>query len=1614
MTATAGPAHKQITVSADIPSGAQHTTVYYSSDGVTFYGLKNFFQGDPSSYTSGNWGTNKTWYFYAQAVSSCGSTNSGTTSATTFDIDPPTITAVPGPLHKQITVSTNVPTGADSTSIRFSSDGVNFSGLQNFYPNGTTTYTSSNWGTNKTWYFYAITTSDGRTKQSATISATTFDIDPPTITAVPGPLHKQVTVSTNIPTGADSTSVRYSSDGVNFSGLQNFYPNGTTTYTSGGWGTNKTWYVYAIATSAGRTKQSPTVTVTTFDIEPPIITAVAGSGVGKITVGTNIPTGADSTSIRYSSDGVNFYNLQNFFPNGTNTYTSSNWATNQTWYFYAIATSAGRTKQSEIVAVPLYSDQDAGANSCPFRGATVSVGGPVNVINGNMYLQQTDYQLPGIGSRINISRTYNSIIQSSGLFGLGWSTQYDEKITLINNLSLRFGMPDGRAVYFARLGTTAPFKPSTPDFYGQIVLNVDNTYTATFTDGSVHQFNASGKLLWLKDRNNNQTTLTYNGAGQLTAVTDLFGRILTVVPNSNGTIQQLSDAIGVIAGYEYYSGTTRLKTVTYNDGSKFKFEYTTVGSIYYLATVKDALDNVLETHQYDSSGRATTSEKDGGVEKYTLDYSNVGYTKVTDALGRITKYYYDLNSGRNFVKQIEGNCSCGSSQTTTYQYDNKLNIIKKTDALLNETSYTYDSNGNRLSMTDILGTETYTYNNFAQLLTRTDRIGGVTTNTYDSNGNLLTTKDALNNTATFTYTTLGQLETIKNARNNTTTFAYDTQGRLTQVKDPYNKTTNYAYDARARRTSVTNALNETASYEYDLNNRLKKIIYPDTNFITFTYDLAGRRTALTDARGNTTSYAYDNDYRLTTVTDALNHAVTSSYDLMSNRISQVDALGNTTNYEYDDFNRLKKVIYPPATISAVSTEERLEYDLLGNVKKRIDTANRETVYDYDNAYRLIKVTDPNLKLTQLEYNARKQVTKVKDALNQEYVFTYDALGRQLSQTHAGSTMSFEYDAVGNKTKRTDYTGLVTNYIYDNLNRLTSIDYVNQSSDNAVYAYDDLSRLVSAINYAGTVSFAYDSRGRLTSSTDVYNKTVEYDYDANGNRTSMDLDGTLHSSYSYDVANRLTTLTDEDNQNFTFAYDIANKLISKTLPNGVTTGYGYDGMSRLTRLKDETSSTVLFDRQYSYNTANQISQIAEPVLTRNFSYDNLNRLTDVSDGTNSIENYGFDEVGNRTASHLSTSYLYQSFNRMTATANANFGYNANGSMISKNDASVNWTYNWDYENRMTNASDGTSSINYEYDALGKLTKRVDGSHTTKYTYDGLNVVMDDDSVTGVTKYQNGLGVDNKLKMVTNGKAEYFLTDHLGSTNGLVDASGNVDTSSVYDSFGNAAGNLNTRYQFTGREFDTATGFYYYRGRWYDANLGRFISEDPLGFGGEDVNLFSYVKNNPLFYKDPLGLISNPYYNFCVGGWTTAGSVIGFVSGGGLGLLTGPAAVITSPLGVVAGTAVGGAVGAGIGSLACGTPPYLDQSDSLPRTSPPPFSKPKDCDAKPRSIPYHIDKPWEPQPYPDRDGCAEEISDCTVLCSEVQFDPDRKKVWGGSMRTCMKGCVTPRCQKGTWLE
>lgn len=152
-------------------------------------------------------------------------------------------------------------------------------------------------------------------------------------------------------------------------------------------------------------------------------------------------------------------------------------------------------------------------------------------------------------------------------------------------------------------------------------------------------------------------------------------------------------------------------------------------------------------------------------------------------------------------------------------------------------------------------------------------------------------------------------------------------------------------------------------------------------------------------------------------------------------------------------------------------------------------------------------------------------------------------------------------------------------------------------------------------------------------------------------------------------------------------------------------------------------------------------------------------------------------------------------------------------------------------------------------------RTAGGTTTTFLYDEYDVVVDRGSDSASVDYINGAEIDEKLRLADSTTSSagplYFLTDQVGSSAAFSDSSGNAAGRLQYAAFGENTGSALTRYGFTGREGDSATGLIYYRARWYDPQTGRFAVEDPLGPAG-GLNLYTYVLNDPVGYSDPLGL------------------------------------------------------------------------------------------------------------------------------------------------------------------
>ncbi len=404
------------------------------------------------------------------------------------------------------------------------------------------------------------------------------------------------------------------------------------------------------------------------------------------------------------------------------------------------------------------------------------------------------------------------------------------------------------------------------------------------------------------------------------------------------------------------------------------------------------------------------------------------------------------------------------------------------------------------------------------------------------------------------------------------------------------------------------------------------------------------------------------------------------------------------------------------------------------------------------------------------------------------------------------------------------------------------------------------------------------------------------------------------SYDYNLASRLTSLSASGPASFSYGYtyDAAGRLTS-ILPEagsaGARVSLEYDANARLTRqINRSANGAVTFsDLRYTYDKLGNILTVQDGAGTTTYTYDALYQLTGVN-GPGVNESYSYDAAGNRTAKNGVTS-SFDAANQLVSSSNgATFTYDNNGNLKTKTIGGQTTTFTWDANNRLTRIDfpDGSHAA-YTYDALGRrIRKRDRAGITTHYVYSGLDLVQEVNNSGDVIASYVYDSMDHPLSMTRGGVTYSYLFDGQGNVIALTDGAGALIATYRYDPWGKAisVGGSNpalvNSFRFAGRELDAESGLYYLRGRYYDPELGRFISRDPLHLTMLGVNHYAYADNNPINNSDPLGLdVANRRW------WQTLGGVGVGVGVGIVFILTGP---VSGPLALAAGAiAVGGLAG-----------------------------------------------------------------------------------------------------------
>ncbi|WP_086930361.1 RHS repeat-associated core domain-containing protein [Agarilytica rhodophyticola] len=704
------------------------------------------------------------------------------------------------------------------------------------------------------------------------------------------------------------------------------------------------------------------------------------------------------------------------------------------------------------------------------------------------------------------------------------------------------------------------------------------------------------------------------------------------------------------------------------------------------------------------------------------------------------------------------------------------------------------------------------------------------------------------------------------------------------------------YDERHRLVSVTNgccaSCGHQVTYKYEGNNPQPAVVSDDgrkiinvyderynllstaiSNDVIFKYqyDEKGRRTVSTDAKGSVTKFAYNDKDQITHIIDARDNIFQMTYDELGRKVSQSDPQGNLETFSYDildlithhrdELNHTTKFVY--------NDSQQLDHI--------IDASGNSTCYAYDKKDRVIGQQNGDESRRRYRHNDRGQLIAIQREDNSEMFFHYDDLGNVVQVTARQKTN----DSSSENPRYYEEKLLCQ---YDSDGDLVS---ANLNGQKLTFNYDSESRLVASRQHGIEVSRWYTSKGDLHAGVGFMGESHNYRYDSKQRMNQ--------------VQRELDCITQLHNPN--------GDIIKRTFPNDLADTIQYDESSNITQITTANTRELsnLAELNYSIDSRGLLAEknCSQTDKKIRYHYDAAGRLT--SAGKHSFE---YDDAGNLLLSKYDNALTYRATynaanNQLLKNNYYQYSYDKRGNLVKKqrldHSESVYYFYNlFDQLQEVSTYDENNECIKclqFQYDALNR---RVSKSLTLfennqqvqqsihHYLYDQHNIiaVLDEDKKL-LASIVHGDEIDVPLSITTHNhevlslsdvektyfdslneidqqailkaktqRTYYYHRDHQGSITMLTDANGEIVEQFEYDdSYGTVLKHTKKQetynpYAYTGREFDAAD-LYYYRARYYDPQIQRFLSNDPMGFISGDTNFYRYVENNPVNFVDPAG-------------------------------------------------------------------------------------------------------------------------------------------------------------------
>lgn len=1023
---------------------------------------------------------------------------------------------------------------------------------------------------------------------------------------------------------------------------------------------------------------------------------------------------------------------------------------------------------------------------------------PVDVATGEMLLPHADLSLPGVLPLV-LTRTHASGYRYGHWFGRSWASTLDERIELD---------PSGVGAVWAREDGSLLVYPALPRPGGEAVLPLegpqlplahDGEYgdetTYAITDsrtGLTRCFSGSpyraSSAFWLSAiEDRNQNRITF---------TRLPDGTPTTVSHDGGYTVQLTSGTGRIQALKLRTPEGWAEVRTYGYDARGNLDAITNSSGLPLRMTYDACDRVTSwtdrnnstyRYLYDSAGRVTETV---GPEGFLS--SSFSYDDIHPETGHHVTRYTD-----------------STGATTVFHINDSFQVVAETDPLGATTHFEFD-------VAD-------------RLLSRTDALGGVTRCERDSQGSLvaLISPDGVRTTASYNDLYLPTEVTERGGVRQH--FAYDAQGNLTATVDAAGARTEYEFTSRGHLTSMRNAVGDVTRITTNEAGLPLLLVAPNGATTTLSRDSFGRITSATDAEGSLLRQAWTIEGKPAWRELPDGSREEWEWDGEGNLLSYTDRMGRTSSHAVTHFDC--------AAMTTAGDGGRYEY-----------------------------THDTELRLT-----------KVTNAQGLEWEYGYDAAGRLVAETDFdGRTLTYEHDALGRLTRRTNPAGQSLTFERDALGRVIRI--LHDDGSVSTFTHTEAGHVSEINNPHARITLERDAAGRVITET-VNGRTLTLAYDALGRRTHRRTPSGSESHLEYASQGLAAYTTGE--HTFRFRRDALGRETTRTLDGSLTLHHAWDSVGRLTHQSLHMADSEVMGRSFTYQFDGAPTAVDDSLAGhRAYTLDSGSRITAV-EARGWREQYAYNTAGDQTHNTLPAAAPGQDSmgardyegTRITRAGRTHYRYDAQGRMIRRETRTLSgktltWHFQWNAEDRLTHATaPGGTTWRYLYDALGrriaKQHRNSDGHLTeeTSYCWDGSQLAEERTGATALVWDYVGLRPlaqrESKFdpeQLQIDRRFFAIVTDLAGSPSELVSADGQISWRTRSTAWGatqwDRGSTAYTPLRYPGQYFDAETGLHYNFNRYYDPDLGRYITPDPLGLAPA-ANHYGYVPN-PFSLADPLGL------------------------------------------------------------------------------------------------------------------------------------------------------------------